>query len=164
MTPETRNTTADGKQRCLSVPTPHELTTICVGKYTVRRKHLNGTPHTVYEVMAGADVAGKQISYPSTQDCAAHISTHQALNRKKTAPRTRKKPSTVLRGGSVAARTLAMLEQQPRITADQLAVFMSMAIGDINHVLRALVARDRVTRHGKPPRYTYSISAGGKTW
>ncbi|KVA34430.1 beta-hexosaminidase [Burkholderia cepacia] len=48
-------------------------TPILIGKYVVGRRPLADSVHTEYSILDGAEIAGKQISIPSEDDCADAI-------------------------------------------------------------------------------------------
>ncbi|WP_175947608.1 beta-hexosaminidase [Burkholderia pyrrocinia] len=48
-------------------------TPILIGKYVVGRRPLADSVHTLYLILDGIEIAGKQISIPSEGDCASAI-------------------------------------------------------------------------------------------
>ncbi|KVN35584.1 beta-hexosaminidase [Burkholderia pyrrocinia] len=48
-------------------------TPILIGKYVVARRPLSDSLYTLYMILDGAEIAGRQISIPSEADCATAI-------------------------------------------------------------------------------------------
>ena len=56
---------------------PRPTTPILVGQYVVARRPLQGSVHTLYMILDGAEVVRTSISIPSEGDCADAITAHR---------------------------------------------------------------------------------------
>ncbi|KQW96956.1 hypothetical protein ASC94_09110 [Massilia sp. Root418] len=119
-----------------------------VGKHTVRRTPLRGTPYTVYSTLHGGAVAGRQLSYPSQDDCAKHVAQHLTCSRR--APDLAALLDTALHARIVEALRLREMD------ARDLCSRFDLRITSMRPLLALLVSENRIVRRGTARRPIYS--------
>lgn len=130
-----------------------DLAPLKVGGATVLRRALSGTPRTVYLVMHGAEVAGRQLSYPTPMDCAAHMRDFERAS-----GRRQRVPSVVAAGiGSLAERVVVVLKLSPsRMSLADLTATMRCSTDALSPVMNRLVRSMRVSRTGRTGAFLFS--------
>lgn len=128
------------------------FTVIRVGDYVVQRRQMPDTPRTVYCIMHGKHVAGRQLSYPTPSDCHSHVIRFKNNGNRNRAPKIIT-PS----GGTLAERVVIMLKMQ-RMDESELISTMKSSSAALSPILNRLVRGMRIRRFGKVGSYVYSAS------
>lgn len=129
----------------------HDFSLLKVDQYTVRRSPLRGTPYTIYSTLHGGAVAGRQLSYPSADDCARHVAQHLACSRR--APDLAALLDTELHTRIVSALQLREMD------ARDLCNRFDLRITSVRPLLSLLVSENRIVRSGTARRPIYSSPA-----
>jgi hypothetical protein len=70
---------------------PRATTPMLVGKYVVARRPLQGSVHTLYRILDGADVVHTSISVPNEHDCETAINKSRRMQAASLAVKTNAK-------------------------------------------------------------------------
>jgi hypothetical protein len=130
-----------------------DLAPLKVGTALVLRRALPGTPRTVYLVMNGMDIAGRQLSYPTPTDCAAHLRDFDRVRGTR-----RRVPNVVATSmGTLAERVVVVLKlSECRMSISDLTATMKCSTDSLSPVMNRLVRNMRVRRSGQAGAFLFS--------
>jgi hypothetical protein len=130
-----------------------------IGDYLVYREPFRGTPHTTYRVMLQGRTVGKQISMPSSSDCA---SLARAFDRSLDADerqKRRKHTGKAMHDESPGAMTERLIDAlgERAVTIAKLALDVDSTPNVISPILNRLAKTGRLLRTGAPGNYRFAV-------
>lgn len=124
--------------------------TLTIGEFTVRRTPLRGTPRTIYSTIHRDQVAGRQISMPTRDDCARQV--HQFLSRTHQGGHT-----AALLDLDLHSRIVESLRNREQDARDLCNRFNVTSL-TLAPVLSLLVSEQRIERRGTARRPIYAAA------
>lgn len=121
-----------------------------IGKHTVTRTPLHGTPHILYCLMDGPRVIGRQISRPSVSDCDWMVRFHS--NQERAA--TKKAAPQAWDSGPLTDRIITLLKAE-KLGLAKISTTLNSDPDVISPILTRLTAQNRILRRGGRGKYVY---------
>lgn len=138
---------------------PRDLSPLKVGKHTVNRRPVPGSPHVLYCLMDGSRVIGKQLTPPSAEECdrmarAAH--TERASGEEKAAP-----PQPRAKG-ELTDSIIALLASR-KLGLGKISEELKANPDSVSQILAKLTRQKRVLRRGPSGKYVYEAAHPAST-
>lgn len=134
---------------------PRDLSPLRVGRHTVTRRRLPGSPHTLYCVTDGLREVGRQVSMPSAADCEALL--RMAQDRARAAARAAH-PLVIRKKGDLTEAIVRLLQTE-QLGLGEISARLAVNPNVVSPILSRLTSEQRLQRRGARRKYVYHATA-----